>query len=502
MLGASKQCWAHQSNAGRGKQRPYEGILLGRGAACRALCMRQRFCSIQRARIIGARETLLTIKSPFVTEDIRLELSGELPDSDVAIPGALTLIEFAPPAESGNIYEEAGAQSPPDPVPPAGLSGRNIICFAKDWNEDPTSCNHVLRHLSQTNRVLWINSISTRPPSLSSGRDWSKIARKIAGFCKGPRKVSERMWVYTPLVLPWHHNALARALNRKLLRATFALLSRCLDMRPYQLWTWVPTSAPYVAGMGQNRTVYYCTDNWEQFRGMDSRRIGDMVRGLAKQADVVFGTSSSLVAKLRASNPNAHLAAHGVDHAFFARALEDTTPVPADLAALPGPVLGFYGLIEDWLDQDLIVYLATRHPEWSIALVGRTCVDVSALKTLPNVHFLGRKPHAELPLYCKGFAVGLIPHHVNELTRHMNPIKLREYLSAGLPVVSTALPEVRNYGAHCCVADSYADFERAIETALRENTLQARRQRSEAMAWETWERKVEAIGAHVADAAK
>lgn len=303
-----------------------------------------------------------------------------------------------------------------------------------------------------------------------------------------------------PLVLPWHHKPVAVKVNRLLLRLTMRRLARKLKMPSYQLWTWVPTSADYIGRMGETLTVYYCTDNWEQFRGMDSGRIGGMVEYLGRHADVVFATSTSLTQKLRPFNPETHLAAHGVDHAFFARALEESTPLPADLAALKQPVLGFYGLLEDWLDQDLLVYLAQRHPEWSIALVGSARVDVSRLKACPNIHLLGRKPHAELPLYCKGFAVGMIPHKVNELTRHMNPIKLREYLSAGLPVISTALPEVRHYGEQCVVTENYAEFERAIETALRDDTLEARRKRSDAMRWETWERKVQELGSKAARA--
>lgn len=380
------------------------------------------------------------------------------------------------------------------------MNGQNIICFAKDWAEDPTSCNHVLKELSRTNKVLWLNSISTRSPNLASGRDLGKIFRKLGAFFRGPKRVGDRMWVYTPIVLPFHHKAWAVRFNRVLLRMTLQILAARLGMRGFQLWTFVPTSADYVGHMGEQMVVYYCTDNWSQFTSVDGPKIADMVKRLSTKADVVFATSNPLVEGLRPNNPRTYLAAHGVNYELFAGALKDSAKTPADLAALPKPVLGFYGLIEDWLDQELLAYLATRHPEWTIALVGRVCVDVSRLESLPNVHFLGRKPHSELPLYCKGFDVGMIPHQVNELTRHMNPIKLREYLSAGLPVVATALPEVRHYGQYCTVADSYEEFEAGIEAVLRTDSPEIRLQRSLSMQSETWERKVQELGRIVEEA--
>jgi glycosyltransferase involved in cell wall biosynthesis len=130
-------------------------------------------------------------------------------------------------------------------------------------------------------------------------------------------------------------------------------------------------------------------------------------------------------------------------------------------------------------------------------MIGKELVDVSALKQYPNVHFLGRKAHQELPGYCKAFSVGLIPYVLNERILHVNPIKLREYLSAGLPVVSTAVPEVMHYKDTCCIADNYDEFEQAIERALRDDTPELRRGRSDAMRAETWERKVDAVGERV-----
>jgi glycosyltransferase involved in cell wall biosynthesis len=119
---------------------------------------------------------------------------------------------------------------------------------------------------------------------------------------------------------------------------------------------------------------------------------------------------------------------------------------------------------------------------------------ISPSARFPNVHFLGRKPHAELPGYCKGLDVALIPHKVNELTRHMNPIKLREYISAGLPIVSTDLPEMRLYPDYCIVGRNYAEFEAGVATALDNDSPSARRNRSRAMRDQTWDRKVEELG--------
>jgi len=215
------------------------------------------------------------------------------------------------------------------------------------------------------------------------------------------------------------------------------------------------------------------------------------------QADVIFATAQSLVDRRLPQNCETHLSRHGVDHAQFARALDPSTTVPSDLAALPGPVLGFYGAIQDWLDFDLIEFLARRHPEWSIALIGPILTDVSRLRALPNVHFLGQKPHAQLPAYCKRLSVGLIPHKVNELTLNMNPIKLREYLSAGVPVVSVPLPEVEAYGDLCTIGRDYEQFERGVVEALRTDSPEARRARSDGMRTETWDRRVAEIGREV-----
>jgi hypothetical protein len=380
----------------------------------------------------------------------------------------------------------------------APRAGQSIVCFAKDWDEDPTSNNHVMAELARQNRVLWLNSISTRTPRLTSGRDLKKIVRKVASLLKGARRVQDDLWVYTPIVLPFPHNRFATVLNRFILRATVRILRRRLKMGDdFQLWTFLPNVADYVGRLGESVVVYYCVDEWSKFSYVDGDRIAAAERLLCQRADIVFATAQSLVDRRRHLNPQIHLASHGVDFDKFSAALDDRLQVPPDVAALPRPVLGFYGTVQDWVDLDLIAFLARRHSEWSIAVVGNVLADVSSLAAYPNVHFLGRRPHAQLPAYCKGFTVGLIPQKVNDLTRHMNPIKLREYLCAGLPVVATALPEVACYRDLCTVANGYDEFEQGVVDAIRSDTPELRRRRSDAMRGETWERKVAEIYSQV-----
>jgi hypothetical protein len=219
---------------------------------------------------------------------------------------------------------------------------------------------------------------------------------------------------------------------------------------------------------------------------------------LVSAADIVFASAQSLVNARLPWNPETHLAPHGVDHALFARALDPNTEVPTDVAALPRPLVGFYGTLQDWVDFELIAFLAGRHPEWSIVLIGQPLVDVSILKRFPNVHLLGPKRHDALPNYCMTFSVGIIPYRVSERILHVNPLKLREYLSAGLPVVSVPLPELEGYRQYCTTAVTFEAFDQGVAEALRTDSPALREQRSAAMRSETWARRVMDIADQVA----
>ena len=376
-----------------------------------------------------------------------------------------------------------------------------IVAFAKDWHEDPTSNHHVLRELAKTRRVLWLNSVGTRTPKLSSGRDLGKIRRKLGEFTKGPINVENDLWVFSPLVLPLPHSSIARAINRQLLRATIAALRLRLGMKEFHLWTFLPNVADYVGQLGESLAVYYCVDEWSMFSYLDEAKTVAAEKQLLDRVDVVFAINHALADKKRALHPETHVSPHGVDHDQFSKALDDNTPLPEALRNMKKPVIGFYGTIQDWVDLDLIATCAKRHPEWNIVLLGQVMVDTAVVSSLPNVHLLGRQPHDQLPAFCRGFDVGLIPYRIDERMKFVNPIKLREYLSAGIPVVSTAVPEVKRYSSWCTVAETHDEFVAGIERALAEDSPEKRRARSVSMEKETWTARVAQVAATVAQVA-
>lgn len=321
-----------------------------------------------------------------------------------------------------------------------------IIGFGKDWHDVPTSASHVLRMLGRDFPVLWLNSIGNRRPQLGSRRDLTRLLRKGLAALRRQRftPVQDQIRVLDPLVLPQPRTALARRFNRLALGRVVRRELRRLGATRVELWAFVPGAADYLGCFGEDHVVYYCVDDWSEMHGVDRAWIDDAEHRLLAGASAVFATSLRLVEKCRGlTRAPVYHQPHGVDHAKFARAVDPALALPADLAAIPAPRIGFYGNLVDRIDFPLVAELARRRPDWSFAFVGPVIHDVSAWDGLPNVHLLGRREHDQLPAYCKGFAVAIIPYDMaNRLNLAVNPIKARELLAAGVPLVATPLPEL------------------------------------------------------------
>jgi len=374
------------------------------------------------------------------------------------------------------------------------LRGRDIICFAQDWTGDPLSKTHLMRALARDNRVLWVNSIGMRAPSASAA-DLRRSLSKLKAVATPLREVEPNIFVLNPLTVPAYGLPFMKAFNQLALRLQVRRAMRRLGFRRAINYVFLPPAALVAGRLGEELVVYHCVDEYAAFSDIQAAPILELEEILLRRADIVFASAELLVQSKSRHNPRTHLVRHGVDFTHFSRALDAETKVPEEIASLPRPVIGFFGLVADWVDVDLMAEVAKRFSQGSLVVLGKVTTDVTALESLPNVRLLGRKPYADLPAYCKGFDVALMPFRLNELTLNANPLKVREYLAAGLPVVSTPIPEVEVLGL-CRIAEGRDATVREIEAALRDPGPS--RARSEAVRGESWEARLDEIREHLA----
>jgi glycosyltransferase involved in cell wall biosynthesis len=373
------------------------------------------------------------------------------------------------------------------------IEGYDIICFANDWDAEPLSKKHIMNRLAARNRILWVNSIGNRNPTVST-HDFGRIVKKLWAFSKGCRQVTDHIHVFTPLAIPFHGNALARWFNRRWLAFQIRRVCRSIHFVDPVVYTFVPSSADVVGNLGEKRVIYHCTDEFSEFSGTDKSAIAAMERTLMRKSDVIIACSEPLQETKRKSGVRTCLVTHGVEVDHFRQACDPHTNVPADIASIPHPIVGFFGLIESWVDLRLIAFLARAKPAWSFVLIGRMAADDAPVRGIPNIHVLGRREYAQLPGYCKAFDVALLPFTINELTLASNPLKLREYLAAGLPVVASAIPEAERLRGLLKIAKTDGEFLWQLEDLLATPLTEGRRMKiSETMSGESWDGKVEEI---------
>jgi glycosyltransferase involved in cell wall biosynthesis len=289
------------------------------------------------------------------------------------------------------------------------------------------------------------------------------------------------------------------------------LLQRAMRMHPLLAgrfetlvqWFYSPMCAPGMLGrLDEIAVVYDCMDELANFRFAPGD-IGQRERFLLGRADVVFTGGLSLYEAKSRHHANVHMFGCGVDVEHFGGARDPQRPVPAPVADLPRPVLGYFGVIDERLDYDLIEQLAATFEGGSIVMAGPLAkVEASQLPCRPNIHWLGQQPYSGLPALVKGFDVCLMPFALNDATRYINPTKTLEYLAAGKPVVSTPIADVlRNFGEVVRVARSHEEFATHVRQALTPDPqrVSAGLERANAA---TWDSTVARMRGHVVEAVR
>ncbi len=373
-----------------------------------------------------------------------------------------------------------------------------VIVGSEKWiSGNQTSKHHLIRQFLKLGAtIIYVENISMRKIGSGGSSDLSKGNKILKAIMRGTHSPLERLICYTPLYYPAHDSGLVRRFNSWILTWQIRFLISRMKMKDVIYLYFVPTGVLLSKRLGERVSAYYIVDNFAAFDGVDAEVIRHYEGEALKTSDLVFATATTIIERLSDLREDIIYSPHGVDYDFFALAQSENTGVPENVRGIKKPVIGFMGsLAGDSVDLDLISRLALKRPDWNFLLVGRISSPIDSLIAMNNVYHVDARPYNEMPMYLKKFDVALIPFRVNDLTRDLNPIKLREYLAAGLPTVATRLPAMEMYEPHvtCVLTDD--EWESAIAAFIANPGDAGLRQ--EAVRDESWENRARAVASAV-----
>jgi hypothetical protein len=284
-------------------------------------------------------------------------------------------------------------------------------------------------------------------------------------------------------MLPFSSIAAVRRFNqRSVIRTVLHATGEMGLQRPVVVTT-VPNACDYVTHFDARRIIYYCVDDFTQWPGLEHDLVRSMETGLVKRADVLVATSRRLLASLSNSGKPVHLLTHGVDIGLFSQSAQAEHEC---LVGIARPRVGYFGLFDERSDQELIAAVAASMPWHSFVIAGPVVVDTARLRALPNIHFPGPIEYRRLPALIRGLDALLIPYGVNEFTASISPLKLKEYLATGKPVISTPLAESLLQQQHIMIAATAGEWIAALIAAASVDVAARTREMQSVLAGESW----------------
>lgn len=366
------------------------------------------------------------------------------------------------PGEPGRDQAQASGRS---------VEGRPGIVFFADmkWDFHNKEPQIRMQHMARLGyRIIYVDSLGVRELR------WSHVPhaiRRLRRNIEGIRQVVPGLHLYAPLQLPFRRNPLVGRLNRAWLRRDLQRMTARIGLDSYVLWVRFPYPevVDLIGSLGESLVIYEAVDNYAAHRDYDARTralVEQYERFLLAKANLVIYAPYALWEARQHGGKASHHVPVGVDVERFSH----PAPCPPELSRLAHPLIGYVGTVDALLDYQTLAWLARTRPQWSFVYVGGIVGSrpPGSLTECPNVHFLGPRDYETLPGYVQQFDVCLAPHVINDWTTLCFPGKTLQYLAAGRPVVSAAIPSVRSLGAVVRIASTCQEYLNAIEASLQE----------------------------------
>jgi len=386
---------------------------------------------------------------------------------------------------------------------------KRLIVFSDDWGRHPSSCQHLVSHLlHRFDDVSWVNTIGTRMPSLSR-EDLAKVLAKVQSWFElgapSDQDVSTKdsPTVLNPRMYPGFRSKWQRGLNARLI--SHSVNQSLGERQPGEqriAITTIPLTADLIRTAGNSHAtldvddwIYYCVDDFSVWPGLDVDVMQRLETLQLQRVQGVVAASSSLANRLQTIEPTLQpvVLTHGIDPSHWACTGEQN--VCDELSNLPRPLFLFWGLLDRRLDtrfcQRLCNFFSERRAG-SLVLLGPQQNPDPAIQDFPGVHFIGRKPYAELPAFAHQADVLVMPYADLPVTKQMQPLKFKEYLATGKPVVARKLPSNEMLANTCDLVDDADQFvERCWQLAETGTPKEQLESRNELLSTESWSNKAE-----------
>lgn len=374
---------------------------------------------------------------------------------------------------------------------------RDLIVFGEDWGGLPSSTQHLIKQLSLTRKVIWVNSIGLRQPNWSLHdikRVWTKLTETTTHIKEENQSASFQTVNLKTISAP--KGRLTRWVAKQLIVQQLKPIIRKAQLNRPILWTSLPTVADVCGSLGESGIVYYCGDDFGALAGVDHDVVLQHEQKLIQESDLILAASRMLCHKF--PEEKVQFLPHGVDFTLFNQPVFRAKDLPKDNR----PIAGFYGSLSKWLDYALINQITEINPDWHFIFIGQNELAYNPITPRENVHLMGPKPHSQLPRYSQHWQVSLLPFVDNEQIRACNPLKLLEYLATGTPIISTDFPALRPYKSAIHTVNSVAEFNSSLNLIqqdwLKHNTEELHKrtqQQTKLIKSHTWQAKAKQLEA-------
>jgi Glycosyl transferases group 1 len=358
------------------------------------------------------------------------------------------------------------------------IKGYNFLCFGSgNWNY-PGFQQTIMKNFSLHNNIIFINPLGSRKIVLNTSQ-MSAYSRRFIRIFKKSIKTKNNCIVCSPWNIPLVYNHTVKRINKVLLKYQINILLKKHKFEKFILWIGTPTAELLLNILNPEFIVYNPVDRYSEFNFVNGAKIKLFEKTISEKSDLILCTSDAIRKDLTKFNKEVYTITHGVDTTFF-KPLQNGSP-PKCLENLKKPIIGFIGGLADWVDYKLLYRIACSFPDAYLVLIGKKYdkVNFLNLENLPNVLWLGPKNFSDLPRYLNMFSICLIPYIINERLVAVDPIKLREYLAMGKPVVSVNLPEVKKLKNLVYIGFNHEDFIKKINLAFNENNSKLENKRLE-----------------------